>query len=183
MWNTHHSILSKVESFGTWTKYGMEIVRYFKMHREELFVIWRPHPLFFGALEKYMGKDEADLFWEEVRQTENFFLDDEETYLSAFSVSDILISDASSMVKEFLYMDKPVIVLRSSEAIVENIKPQECLYVCDNIIDISKILGDLLSGKHIKEKAQKDYISAISTEANVGETILECILNKYDSEE
>ena len=182
LWNTHHSFLSEQESFGTWKQFGMEMFSYFKVLSEQIFVIWRPHPLFWKALEKYMGKDEANLFWDEVRSADNFFLDEEETYLSAFSMSDILVSDGSGMAKEFLYTGKPVLVIRSEKAMIENVKPQECLYLCDNMSDVSKVLDNLLHGKNTREQSQQDFTSFIPTGQNVGETMLEYILNKYDSE-
>ena len=182
MWNTHHSFLAEGESFGTWKQFGMEMFSYFKSLSKQIFVIWRPHPLFWKALEKYMGKDEANQFWDGVRYTENFFLDEEETYLSAFSMSDILVSDGSSMVKEFLYTGKPVLNIRSSKEMIENITPQECLYLCDDMSDISKVLDSLLHGKNTREQSQRDFISFVPTDQNVGEAMLIYILNKYDSE-
>lgn len=182
LWNTHHSMNSDEVCWSSWGKMGNQILDFIQKGCEDIFVVWRPHPLFYGAIEKRMGKDEADLFWEKVKAVENIYIDEKETYLYGFSVADIMLSDASSMAKEFLYTGKPVVVTMSEEGIIENIHPYECLYLCNSMAEVAEILTNLVNGIDRKAAARTEYLDDVIKDEKVGDVMLRYILKKYDSE-
>jgi len=180
LWNTHHSIVSTDEiTFSSWKKFGMGIIDYIR-NRNDVFFIWRPHPYFNKALESYMGTEQYQQFIIEVSAIENLYVDNEKTYLASFSVSDIFISDASTMAKEYLFMDKPVIVTVSDKRIIE---PMDALYICEAFTEFKNCLNLLVEGNDYKDSIRKEYISSILGDNNtVGDALLNQIIEKYYNE-
>ncbi len=182
LWNTHHSIESDEMSFSSWKKFGESIIKYIK-NNNEMFFIWRPHPYFPIALKKYLGEKKYESFMNEINKIENLIIDDEESYLKSFSVSDFFISDASSMAKEYLFLDKPVIVTVSDKKIVSSENIEKCTYVVDNYEKFETACNSLKAGKDIKSQNRRNYIDTyVNSKESVGEKIVNLMLLKYDSE-
>lgn len=144
LWNTHFT-LSEGDNWGSFLIYGDHILEYFKCH-PDLFLLWRPHPLFYQALaESRKETPEKTLSWlKEITDSENIMLDRAPSYLPAFQVSHAMISDWASMVPEYMAYEKPVLVTpknNGSHSILSNAEeyfrivhePKDIVRFLDNI--------------------------------------------------
>ena len=182
LWNTHHSINSEKRSFSSWKQMGQQMVEYIKGN-SDVFFLWRPHPYFREALSKYMGEKESHEFWKEIDKVENIYVDEEQTYLPAFSIADLMVSDASSLAKEYLYTGNPVIVTASAEGIIDNIHPFDCMEIYTDIESVISAIDRIKNGNDIKRSARKKYLASIlKSDSSVGETMLNYIMTKYEKE-
>lgn len=112
LWNTHFG-LSEEHQFGTFFQFRDTILNYFSVHTD-LFLLWRPHPLFYGALAQMEGRSPSEIsaWFDALHTRENLYVDRSTNYLPAFAVSDAMISDQTSFVPEYLTWGKPLIVTR-----------------------------------------------------------------------
>ena len=106
LWNSHHT-LQKTE-WSTFNELYEPLLDMF-MNRNDVFLIIRPHPLLFKNIKQQPnGEKILTVFFNKVRSMKNVFIDRSDTYLDAFKVSDGLISDASSLLLEYLPTKKPI---------------------------------------------------------------------------
>lgn len=182
LWNTHHSIDAGENSFSSWKVMGESIIEYIKS-QNDVYFIWRPHPYFAEALRKYLGDARFDNFLRDIEAIDNLYIDKEETYLKSFSVADFFISDASSLVKEFLFMDKPVIVTVSDKTIVDESNPVTCFDICSSPTEFICKIEEITRGLDIHKVDRKKYISqGLQNDITVGEKLLDYIMEKYYEE-
>ena len=109
MWNTHFT-LEKDSGWGSYLVWGNIILDYAKKH-QDIFLLWRPHPLFPKALEAVEGMNSSKVtkMFDCLLKHDNIYIDNSENYLSAFYISDAMISDATSFVPEYLAWGKPIL--------------------------------------------------------------------------
>lgn len=104
LWNTWFDIsLSSLRFFD-------EIMKWFKEH-EDCALIWRPHPMT-EAVTKVSNPELVPLlnqYFETVSSAPNAILDQESSYLAAFVYSDAQFSDHSSLMQQYMPMDKPLL--------------------------------------------------------------------------
>ena len=154
LWNTHFTI-TKGDNWGSFLEYGEAILDYFTKH-SELFLLWRPHPLFYQALaESRLESLEKTKKWlYDLSNQENILLDDSVSYLEAFQASDAMISDWSSFVPEYAIYQKPLLVTpknKDSSSIFSEAENVFCLSCC--IDDIYDFLDAVQEGE-----SDRDYI-------------------------
>ena len=179
LWNTHHSINTSDRSFSSWKSIGTRLVEHIK-NDHGVFFLWRPHPLFQEELCKFMGEEESKIFFFGVEKCENIYIDKESTYFPAFSVSDLMLSDASSLAKEYLYTGKPVVVTVTEKNIIENIHPYDCLEICDTYESAVSAVDRIIHGTDEKKRSREEYIQSLKIdEKSVGEKMLDYILERY----
>lgn len=186
LWNTHFTI-EEGDSWGTFLQNGKTILDFFTVN-SKFMLIWRPHPLFYSALAKHTGKNlnEIMIWFEELSDNKNIWIDKESDYLISFKVSDILISDMSSFVPEFLSWGKKVIVTRkrNSSGMLLNSIDDYFTYV-DNNQELENILNNLELGNFkldVDEKLLEDNFY-LSPKKTVAERLLSHIKNEIDVEE
>lgn len=83
---------------------------------KSLALIWRPHPLLFQTL-KIMKRDYVEKYLkicEKVRKAENGVIDESEDFGDSIAASDGMISDFSSLVLQYTFSEKPVLLLRGN---------------------------------------------------------------------
>lgn len=87
-----------------------EIFAWFQDHKD-CALIWRPHPMTETVIKVYSPEKTAYFHQckERVRSASNMVLDEETSYLAAFVYSHAQISDHSSMMQQYLPMDKPLL--------------------------------------------------------------------------
>lgn len=110
LWNTHFTI-SEGDNWGSFLIYGETILDYFKKN-SDLFLLWRPHPLFYQALAEARKETarETREWLQEISSSENIMLDTADSYLPGFQVSHAMISDWASMVPEYAAYGKALLV-------------------------------------------------------------------------
>jgi hypothetical protein len=98
LWTPHFSVRS------TYNIYSKIILEQFNQ-RKDLFLIVRPHPLFFYSMKSnniWSDNDEIS-FRNIIELSENVFLDESVDYLEAFQISDALMADSGSFLLEFYH--------------------------------------------------------------------------------
>lgn len=122
LWNTHVIMSQKNSSNSDWSTFeeiGMKLLNIF--HKDEFkdaVLLWRPHPSFFAGLlnsGRYTEKDVEEII-AFVDTSPNIILDRSIDYRNAFSISDGLISDASSFLVEYLICNKPILYTHKKNA-------------------------------------------------------------------
>lgn len=143
MWNTHsHIAAEKDENWSTFEILGLHILEYFQ-NNEQILLLWRPHPHFFNSLLNngiHTEREVEDLI-ALVSHSKNIILDTTPNYLFAFSVADALISDASSLLVEFLPTKKPILYTyndTSYSIVNENLLP--AFYTANKWDDIRRFI-------------------------------------------
>lgn len=107
LWNPHHTL--QKDEWSTFEEWNDILLDVFKK-RTDLFLLIRPHPLLFKNIESLPdGKNILTSFLKKIRKMNNVFIDRSDSYLDAFKVSDGLISDASSLLLEYLPTKKPIL--------------------------------------------------------------------------
>jgi hypothetical protein len=185
LWNTHSYI--KDDGWSTFATLGNQILEFFRTH-QHFVLIWRPHPHFFNSLinGNVMAEEDVDALKTLVSSSNNIILDATPNYLYAFSVADALISDASSLLVEFLPTRKPILYTynNSSRFIVnENLLP--ALYEASTWNDVEKFIQMLMDGKDHKAEERKKVVEKFMPNArkNVGELIMNKCIEDLVAEE
>ena len=187
LWNTHFT-LDQNSTWGSYMVWGESILEYVKNHKD-IFLIWRPHPLFFKALEKAegMNSDKASELFASISQNENIYLDKSESYLSSFYISDAMISDASSLVPEYLVWGKPILYTPKPNGqgfFDEEI--YELLYVVNSEIDISDFFDQIKKGIDIKKDERENNLDKhfiLQNKGMVGKSLFNYIASEIVLEE
>lgn len=158
-WCPHHTILPGKEHVSTWLDYQKIIFDWIKEH-QDIVLLWRPHPLLFGALvnNKYMTQGQLDEFLEEKKKQDNIIFDDYSDYHAAFEVSDAMITDGTSFSIEYLGTGKPLMLTTPDISQYYNYKEaQKGLYVGDSVDSIIEFLENISMDKDPKKLARKKY--------------------------
>lgn len=150
--------------WGTFLQNGQFILDYAKKHREINWV-FKPHPCLKSYLvqHKYMTKNEVENYWQSwedigtVCETGN--------YLDMFMCSRAMITDCGSFETEYFLTGKPLIHLKSDNAVPFNPSVQnivENYYNVTNLSELEQALDNVLikNNDYLKEKraaALKQY--------------------------
>ena len=131
-----------------------QIVPWLTEHKE-FALIWRPHPMSWSVLKLYAPEHykRFEMLLKAVNATENMIVDTEPEYAFAFSCSDAQISDFSSMMTQYLLLDKPLLwmnipgkslqVVESEDQMVSN----RWMEQASNISDVLDFLGRIKNGE------------------------------------
>lgn len=181
-WNTHFSI-EDGDNWGTFLKYGESIIDYFKTN-PDLFLLWRPHPLFYSALASFRNESltETKKWLYKITDVENICIDESDTYLTAFQISDAMISDWNSFIPEYLCYKKPLLVTEKegfSSALLSSAEP--ILPIARNRDDIFIFLKKVAAGKlqPLSDDTINNYLYLPKNET-VATILLKCLKKDYD---
>jgi hypothetical protein len=114
LWNAHFTVAMGDRTLSTFDSYVEQLVGWFVAH-PDVVLLFRPHFNLFPRL-RALG-NEGVAMERNLRATaarhRNVILDETPDYLDAFTVADAMISDASSLITEFMPSRKPVLYLHS----------------------------------------------------------------------
>jgi len=155
LWNSHHS-LNEGAGAGTFFIWKEEVFSYFNNH-PDIVLLWRPHPLMFGALvnNRLMTESELNSLIETVEKKDNVILDSSLDYIKSFYASDAIITDGSSFLIEYLYTERPLIFTPKESGGGTYFHDEICdnVYVAREKGDIIKLLDSVRQGIDLmKEK-------------------------------
>lgn len=110
LWNTHFNHGDIKSGSEILTEKGKQFLDIFSNH-PDIALIWRPHPMTESVIRIYFPQHYSTYLnmKNTVEQSDNMVIDTNETYDSAFVWSDALISDFSSLVEQYLLMNKPIL--------------------------------------------------------------------------
>lgn len=104
LWNSWYDpVASSLRYFET-------LAEWFRAHKD-CALVWRPHPMS-DTVIRLVHPDQYPAYRQMLRwakTTENVVLDTETSYLAAFTVSHAMISDYSSLLPQYLLLDKPAL--------------------------------------------------------------------------
>lgn len=111
LWTPHFSI-GTPPAWSTYQLYG-EFIFAELQRRQDLFLLIRPHPLFFHTMrQRDVWKGEGEkAFRQKIKDSNNMALDESPGYHAAFSISDALMTDVGSFLLEYLPTSKPLLYL------------------------------------------------------------------------
>ncbi len=185
LWNTHHTVNSALEEngFSTWKRYGEQILNYFK-HRKDLFLLWRPHPYFFGALRDLYGEAAANRLIHDAETCGNIFIDRYRSYSAGFFAADFLISDLSSLLKEFMFLGKPIVITAQQPGKIINQEIKECCYVPEDTRELFSMIDALANGNDEKYQLRESYLQQFQEfgKKSTAENILDVMYQKLHQE-
>ena len=181
LWCPHHTIVPGPECVSTWVENHETVFSIFEKHRD-LVLLWRPHPLLFGALvnNNYMSQRELDAFLEKKRTQENIILDQTSDYRIAFSMSDALITDGTTFSIEYLLTGKPLLITTDSlDQFYEPEAMEDALYIGRTHEDIQSFVESILSGRDPKRKRREVFTEQLffrPKDKSVSQNILDNIV-------
>lgn len=148
LWTPHFSVAGP-PAWSTYNAYGTFILEAFRQH-PGLFLLVRPHPMFFAALRQATpdGAARERAFRERLANMSNGALDELSAHADAFSVSHALMADVGSFLLEYLPQDKPMLYLELQGGIGMNDDGElaESLHVAQSEADIAAFLAMVVSG-------------------------------------
>jgi len=119
MWNAHFSfgrLHSQTSNFSTFDLLGPTIFSLARQYRDQLCLIWRPHPGVVPALLKEGMLDHSSVSRLRAELADiGIWWDDSPDHAAAFAASDALATDPGSFVIEYLLMRRPMLVLENPE--------------------------------------------------------------------
>jgi SAM-dependent methyltransferase len=175
LWTPHFAV-GDPPTWSTFRIYGETILDEIQ-RRQDLFLLIRPHPLFFQAMLQHgiWDKTGEERFRAIVLEGGNLALDEKPDYRLAFSISDALMADVGSFLLEYLPTGKPILYLHHPEGIGMNEDEElvSYLYTAWNPSDIAEFMDMVGRGEDGKregrELAVKSFLHGINS--NVGEQI------------
>ena len=160
-----------------------KIVEYGK--RNDCLIVFRPHPLAFDNFisKGLMTKKEVTNYLKNY-QNSNMIYDKSGDYYDTFKDSDVLITDFSSIVVEYLLFNKPIILCGGDIKNKYNHIMKKIRSVCYNVKnwnEIESILIKLNNGNDTKRKKRTNLIKELfgNYDGMVSKRIVNCIKNDY----
>ena len=166
----HHTLGENKHSFSTFSKNCREILQYAKGHPNTSW-IYKPHPLLKQACVKnglFKDEEEYDCYVEEWKNLSNARVVTEESYIDIFKTSDGIILDSVSFLSEYLYVNKPILLLtRDTQTFNDyGIELKEVLYKVDgkDIEGVFNFIEDILINdndtmKNAREEFYERYLN------------------------
>ena len=113
-WNPQFDIRADGTGYSTFLLWQDLLLQEFT-RRQDLALVIRPHPLFFGALEsrRIWSREQVDAFMHRVVRSGNIVIDRDASYLPIFGVSAAMLSDASTFLLEYAATGKPFLYLHN----------------------------------------------------------------------
>ncbi len=192
LFNTHYTEpIDDPINFETWKK----LIDVF-LKNEKAALIWRPHPVTEMVIRVYKSEfwDEYKALKDRIKASKNIVYDDEPSYEASFAYSDALISVNSSLVVQFLLVNKPILLAYNTETIT---KWREKLATNDGLFDLNKFplacaledkkkfINDIIDGKdEWKEQRQElldNYLEL--ADGKCGERVTEKIIEAFKDEQ
>lgn len=183
LWCPHHTIKPGPECVSTWLDYYQDVFRMFE-EREDLVLLWRPHPLLFGAIvnNDYMSQREFDAFIAEKVSRNNVLLDRTDDYRTAFSISDAIITDGTTFALEYLLTGKSLMLTAHKlDQFYNYEKLGKSVYWAKCVEDIASFLDSISLGQDPKRELREAFANEMFFIPN-GQSVSSHILNQILSE-
>ncbi|MDF0729874.1 methyltransferase domain-containing protein [Pseudomonas entomophila] len=179
LWTPHFSV-TDIPTWSTYKLYHETIFETFAK-RQDLFLLVRPHPLFYKSMRDngQWGEEGETAFRLMLENSGNMALDDATDYQNSFNASSALMTDVGSFLLEYLATDKPLLYLHHPEGLGMNDDSTliEHLYKAINKKDIVKFVDMIASGEDSylerRLRAKSDYIFGLNQ--NIAKNICDSI--------
>ena len=142
--------------------------------------LFRPHPLAFENFIKtgLMSEEEVREFKETCKKGTNIQLDERKEFLDSFASADILVSDLSGVIEDFLVTGNPLVFCSYETEFNEaNEKLVEGFYMPHNAEELEEILETLIRGEDSRKDRRQQLVKEIlgENDGKNGERIIDFI--------
>lgn len=188
IWAPHHTIEPVgVVYYSCFLQYCDFMIEMANKYKNEIQIVFKPHPLLKNKLYLLWGKDRTDEYYSKWLQMPNTNLNDGD-YEDLFLTSDAMIHDSGSFISEYLYVNKPV--MRTLNGIDESDKQNgfslECIsnhYLANNAHEIEQFIQNVIAGiDPMKEKRTKFINEVLMPNGSPSKNIIDDILDSIDNQ-
>ncbi len=190
LYNTH-LIKHRVDGYGAFEE--LHYVLSLFANRDDVALIWRPHPLTEAAVRQNARVWSAlyENFESRFLSFDNTILDKSRSYLTAFGASNAYFGDDSSLVLEFALMGKPICLKQSGVDVIYNeMSPDQIyfdyksLYTFSDKDSLGEFINQVVSGYDpMAEGRNSAAEKAIGVpDGLVGESIWNSIKQEYEQD-
>lgn len=185
MWTPRWSLESLANDGTSFFDFIEPLISFFcTQEMKDFNLVIRPHPLMFDNFikNKVMTEDEVTKLKNRISICRNVSFDENVNYLETAAQSDLIISDFSGMLIEFLMLDKPVIYCGKTDSFdVIGQKMSSIMYRINNEFDIIKSIRDYIKYGDFLKKQRRIFINDMggSSNGNIGEKIVKEILRDF----
>lgn len=190
LWNTHFTLNRDIKEF---FEKSYEMIAIFKKNKN-IALIWRPHPMTKTIIKLYHPeyKKEFEALKKTVIESENMLLDTEPTYDAAFVYSDAMISCLSSLIDQYILLNKPVLMTvgepvalyrehRSTNDGLHDLSLLPMAYVKKDKVDfIEKIVAGIDDWAEERKKIVEEYLTL--ADGKCGERLTEKVIEAFKAE-
>ena len=160
-----------------------QILKYAEMHPNFQFII-RPHPIMFSRYIEYhlMTEEDVHTYKQKILNLPNLILDETPDYRDTILKTDILISDFSSTLAEFMITQNPVIFFGTTHNVAREYHELfESMYQVKNWAEAELVFEELLKGNDTKKEQRILAVNQIlkSGNHNAGQKIIEFLYNEF----
>ena len=164
IWAPHHSIDMPSLPYSNFLRYAEIFREAVDKYSDEVQWCFKPHPLLKPKLLKHSDWGHARTeeyfdFWENHTNTQI----EQGEYHSLFRNSDAMVHDSGSFLAEYIYVNKPVMYLWSSEQLPDffNQFGNEALDACqrgNNATNIHEFISSVIEGRDIGRLARQAFL-------------------------
>ncbi len=181
LWTPHFGV-GLPPTWSTFRIYCDSIIEIMRQ-QTELFLLIRPHPLFFQAMKNHNvwnAEDEAQ-FIRMIKESDNFALDVSGDPQNSFHLADALMSDVGSFLLEFLITEKPILYLHHPEGLGMNDDEDliDYLYSATSVDQIEMYIQMIANGEDAKKSKRLSAIDEFlfGLDKNIGVRISDHIVS------
>ncbi|ALM85275.1 CDP-glycerol glycerophosphotransferase family protein [Bordetella sp. N] len=184
LWTPHFTV--EPGGWSTFSLYANALLSYFEAGPQNLRLLIRPHPLFFGRLRQQdaattMSESE---FRTRIAESPFIELDEEPQYFATFAKSDALMTDAGSFLLEYLPTGKPILYLHNpaGPGLNETADFVNSYAQAHTFDDITAFLAAVLDGTDLGSERRLTQIERVlhRVDGQVGETIVAHIVDGFE---
>ena len=182
LWTPHFSV-GKPASWSTFELFNSAIFALFSQYQHELFLLIRPHPLFFKTMQSknIWTLDDENKFRTMIELSDHIELDEQENYHQAFSFADALMADVGSFLLEFLPTGKPILYLKHPEGLglIDEEEQLKGYYVAQDYLEIERFVTTILKESDPLASLRKETTSHLlyGLDGKAGQRVTEHIAN------
>lgn len=187
IWAPHHTLESCIYGHSCFILYADYMLEMAKKYSDDLFFIFKPHPLLKIKLYDVWGKNKTDEYYSMWSNNPNTEISEGE-YIDLFLSSDAMIHDSGSFVVEYLYVNKPVMRTINDFPLEEQFNDfaLSCLdnyYKGYNEQDIEQFIQNVINGVDtMKEQRTKFVNEVLMPKGSPSQNIIDDILDSIDNQ-
>lgn len=187
IWAPHHTLDECVYGHSCFIMYADFFLQMAEKYKDDVILIFKPHPLLKGKLYKVWGERRTLDYYEKWNMGTNTAINEGE-YVNLFLSSDAMIHDSGSFVVEYLYVNKPVMRTINDIPLEKQFNEfaLSCLdnyYKAYNEHDIEQFIQNVIKGvDSLKEQRTKFVNEKLMPKGSPSQNIIDDILDSIHNQ-